>query len=65
MSFIRLLYCFLLIIPICSCAEIFYWEDAKGQRHYSDRKPPDSKSVPIQTRVNYYAIKRDLCTKIT
>ncbi len=58
MSFTRLLYCFLLIIPICSCAEIFYWEDANGQRHYSDRKQPDSKTVSIQTGVNYYAVKK-------
>ncbi|MCK5897709.1 MAG: thermonuclease family protein [Methylococcales bacterium] len=58
MPFIRLLYCFLLIIPICSCAEIFYWEDANGQRHYSDRKRADSTELTIQTGANYHAIKK-------
>ena len=58
MSFIRLIHCFLLIIPLVSCAEIFYWTDAAGQKHYSDRKKADTKSFSIQSASKYYKVKK-------
>ncbi|NOQ35392.1 MAG: DUF4124 domain-containing protein [Methylococcaceae bacterium] len=48
----------LLIIPAFSHAEIFYWEDENGKKHFSDRKHENATVVDIQTAPSYYPIKK-------
>jgi endonuclease YncB( thermonuclease family) len=41
-----------------SCAEVFYWEDAEGKKHYSDRKKGNAQSLSIKFPSNAYKIKK-------
>ncbi len=49
---------FLSIISAFSYADVFYWEDEQGKKHFSDRKHKDSVKVSIIPTESYYPIKR-------
>lgn len=55
MHFVLLL---LFILPISSHAEVFYWEDEKGKKHFSDRKHENATELVIKTSSSYYKIKK-------
>jgi endonuclease YncB( thermonuclease family) len=48
----------LLILPILGQAEIFYWQDAQGRKHFSDRQHQGAIQLAIPTAPRYYAIKK-------
>jgi len=49
---------FLCIIPAFSCADVFYWEDEQGKKHFSDRKHKDAVKFSIIPTESYYQIKK-------
>lgn len=54
----RLFLLLLLIIPVFSCAEIFYWEDENGRKHFSDRPHENAEVLSVKTNAAYYQIKK-------
>lgn len=48
----------LLIMPLLGNAEIFYWKDEKGRKHFSDRRYKDATKLSIKTSSGYYQIKK-------
>ncbi len=48
----------LLLIPVPVQAEIFYWFDNNGQKHYSDRARQGAESLRVQAGYNYVRVKK-------
>jgi endonuclease YncB( thermonuclease family) len=49
---------FLCAISVFSYADIFYWEDEQGKKHFSDRKHKDAVKLSIIPTESYYQIKK-------
>ncbi|MDQ7091817.1 MAG: thermonuclease family protein [Methylococcales bacterium] len=49
---------FLAMIPMLSSAEIYYWKDEAGKKHFSDRKQDEAVILSIKTAPRYYQIKK-------
>ena len=48
----------LCLIPAFSVADVFYWEDEQGKKHFSDRKHKDAVKLSIIPTESYYQIKK-------
>lgn len=47
----------LLCLPAWVESEIYQWQDAKGNEHFSDRFHPDAKTVNIKPGYDFYSVK--------
>jgi endonuclease YncB( thermonuclease family) len=47
----------LLCLPAWVASEIYQWQDAKGNEHFSDRFHPDAKTVKIKPGYGFYNVK--------
>ncbi len=55
MRFLLLLW---LLLPALGVAEIFYWEDENGRKHFSDRKHENAKVISVNAGSGYLRVKR-------
>lgn len=53
----RILLVLLLFLPSWAGAEVYEWQDAKGNTHFSDRSVADAKVVDIKPGYDFYRIK--------
>jgi micrococcal nuclease len=53
---------FLLILllgcSVLACADIYQWQDLKGNKHFSDRAHGNSKKIEIKPGYSYYKVER-------
>ena len=56
--FIKLILFALLCFPAWVRGEIYQWQDAKGNEHFSDRVYPDAKIVNIKPDYDFYKVKK-------
>ena len=55
--FIKVFFFILLCFSTWVGAEIYQWQDAKGNEHFSDRSYPDAKIVNITPGYDFYTVK--------
>jgi micrococcal nuclease len=55
---LRLLLILLMGCSILACADVYQWQDTKGNRHYTDRVREDSKKLPIKPGYGYFKIDK-------
>ena len=55
--FIKIFFFILLCFSTWVGAEIYQWQDAKGNEHFSDRSYPDAKIVNINPGYDFYTVK--------
>ncbi len=55
---IKLLMILLLGESILACADVYQWQDAKGNEHYTDRVHENSKKLPIKPGYSYFKVDK-------
>ena len=55
--FLKVFFLIWLSFPTWVGAEIYQWQDAKGNEHFSDRSYPDAKIVNINPGYDFYTVK--------
>jgi len=54
----KLLLLLLVLLGMPAAAEIYRWQDAAGEIHYSDRPHGDARAVAVHPGHAYYRVKR-------
>lgn len=55
---LRLLLILLMGCSILACADVYQWQDTKGNKHYTDRVRDNSKKLPIKPGYAYFKIDK-------
>jgi micrococcal nuclease len=54
----KILLIFLLGCSVSACADVYQWQDVKGNKHFSDRVHDNSKKIDLKPGYSYYKVER-------